>query len=86
MRVRRDGNVRSLAEIIGLIGVSVSGLVVLVAVGLLVLAVILMGVGAYESATNPGIQNQTAQELQNASAQINTGAAHIANAVPKTGI
>ena len=50
---------RSLTEYIGLVGIGVSGLIVLIAVGLLVLAVILMGVGAYESATNPNIGNQT---------------------------
>ena len=53
---------RSLIELIGLIGVCVSALVVLAVVGLVILAIILMGVGAYESVTNPHISQDTAQE------------------------
>jgi hypothetical protein len=72
---------RSIPEYIGLVGVGVSALVVLVAVGLLVLAVILIGVGGIESATNPHTAQDTARELQNATAQINNGAAGISLAV-----
>ncbi len=72
---------RSLVEIIGLIGISVSGLVVLVAVGLLILAVILMSVGAYESATNPHISQDTAQEYAQLQSNISAGQAGISGAM-----
>ncbi len=72
---------RSLTEYIGLVGIGVSGLIVLIAVGLLVLAVILMGVGAYESATNPNIGNQTAQEYAQLQSNISNAQAGISGAV-----
>jgi len=72
---------RSLVEIIGLIGIGVSGLVVLIAVGLLVLAVILMGVGAYESASNPHISQDTAQEYQQLQSNISQAQAGISSDV-----
>jgi hypothetical protein len=69
----------------GKIAAMVSAMVVLVAVGLLVLMLFCMCLGAYESYTNPGISNQTAQEYANLSTQISTGAGHIQNAVPTGG-
>ena len=72
---------RSIPEYIGLVGVGVSGIIVLLAVGLLVLAVILFGVGAYESATNPHIAQDTAQEYAQLQQNISNAQARISGTV-----
>ncbi|MGA9204901.1 MAG: hypothetical protein WB277_05335 [Methanoregula sp.] len=53
----------------------------LAVIGLLVLAVVLIGVGAYESATNPHITQQTAQEYQQLQENISHARAGISGAV-----
>ncbi|MFZ0675404.1 hypothetical protein [Methanoregula sp.] len=72
----------SLLDFCGKVAISVSCLIVLVAVVLALLLGFCFLLGAYESATNSHVQQDTAQDLQNASAQINAGAADIAHAVP----
>jgi predicted negative regulator of RcsB-dependent stress response len=72
---------RSLTELIGMIGIGVSALIVIIVVGLILLAVILIGIGAYESATNPHIANQTAQEYQQLEQNISAEQAAISGAV-----
>ena len=53
----------------GLIAANISALIVLAFLCLVILAVILMGVGAYESATNPHIAQDTAQEYAQGTAE-----------------
>jgi predicted negative regulator of RcsB-dependent stress response len=72
---------RSLTELIGMIGIGVSTIIVIIVMGLILLAVILIGIGAYESATNPHIANQTAQKYQQLDQNISAGQAAISGAV-----
>jgi hypothetical protein len=72
---------RSLVEYIGLVGIGVSALVVLVAVVLLILLIGCVALGAYESATNPNVTNDTAREYQQLQSNISTGTAGISGAV-----
>ena len=71
-----------LLELTGKIGMGVSVLVVLIAIGLVALVLGCIVLGAYEQYSNPHTATDTALELQNATAQINQGAADIAHAVP----
>jgi predicted negative regulator of RcsB-dependent stress response len=72
---------RSLVELIGMIGIGVSTLIVIIVVGLILLAVILICVGAYEQATNPHIAQQSTQEYQNLENNISHAQAAISGAV-----
>jgi hypothetical protein len=74
-------NMRSIVEYIGLIAIGVSCLVVLVAVVLLILLIGCVALGAYESATNPNVTNDTAREYQQLQSNISTGMAGISGAV-----
>jgi len=71
----------SLISFCGKIATGVSVLIVLAFIGLVVLAVILMGVGAYESYTNPHVQQDTAQEYTQLQSNISAGQAGISGAV-----
>ncbi|MGB7789470.1 hypothetical protein [Methanoregula sp.] len=75
---------RSLVEYLGLVGIGVSALVVLVAVVLLILLIGCVALGAYESATNPNVTNDTAREYQQLQSNISTGTAGISGAVRNT--
>jgi len=70
-------------ETCGKIAAGLSAMVVLVAIGMLVLMIACMCLGAYAQITNPDIGNQTQQEYTNLSQQINTGAGQIQNTVPQ---
>jgi Na+-transporting methylmalonyl-CoA/oxaloacetate decarboxylase gamma subunit len=72
---------RSFIELMGLIAANISALIVLAFVCLVILAIILMGVGAYESATNPHIEQDTAQEYAQVQQNISHAQAGIAGAV-----
>ncbi|MGA2918115.1 hypothetical protein [Methanoregula sp.] len=72
---------RSLVESLGLVGIGVSALVVLIAVVLLILLIGCVALGAYESATNPNVTNDTAREYQQLQSNISTGTAGISGAV-----
>ncbi|MGA2161309.1 MAG: hypothetical protein ABSG28_03790 [Methanoregula sp.] len=71
----------SLVSFCGKVAAGVSVLIVLAVIGLVILAVILIGVGAYESATNPHITQQTAQEYQQLQENISHAQAGISGAV-----
>ena len=71
---------RSLVEYLGLVGIGVSALVVLVAVVLLILLIGCVALGAYESATNPNVTNDTAREYQQLQSNISAGQAGISSA------
>ena len=68
-------------ELMGLIAANISALIVLAFLCLVILAVILMGVGAYESATNPHIAQDTAQEYAQVQQNISHAQAGISGAV-----
>jgi hypothetical protein len=72
---------RSFIELMGLIAANISALIVLAFVCLVILAIILMGVGAYESATNPHIAQDTAQEYAPVQQNISHAQAGISGAV-----
>jgi len=72
---------RSFIELMGLIAANVSALIVLAFVCLVILAIILVGVGAYESATNPHISQDTAQEYAQLQQNISHAQAGISGAV-----
>ena len=65
----------------GLIAANISALIVLAFVCLMILAIILVGVGAYESATNPHISQVTAQEYTQLQQNISNAQAVISGAV-----
>ena len=72
---------RRLFEYIGMIGFGISALIVLAFIGLVVLAVILIGVGAYELHTNPHISQDTAQEYARLQSNISNAQAGISGAM-----
>ena len=72
---------RSFIELMGLIAASIGALIVLAFVCLVIFAIILMGVGAYESATNPHIVQDTAQEYAQVQQNISHAQAGISVAV-----
>jgi len=71
----------SLISFCGKVAAGVSVLIVLAFIGLVVLAVILIGIGAYKSATNPHITQQTAQEYQQVQENISHAQTAISGAV-----
>ena len=69
-------------ETCGKLAAGVSVLVVLLAIGLVVLVIACMALGAYESVTNPQSSSQTAQEYQQLQQNISSDADQIHHAVP----
>jgi hypothetical protein len=74
----------SLTSFCGKVAIAVSCLIVLIFVGLLILAGICLGIGAYESATNPNATHDMQQEYQNLSQQIDTGSGQVQHVQPFT--
>jgi hypothetical protein len=71
-----------LTNFAGKVAIGISVAIVLVFIALIALAVFCIGLGAVSSVTNPHAAQDAAIEIQNATSQINTGAADIVHAVP----
>jgi hypothetical protein len=72
-------------DMCGKVAILVSCAIVLIFVVLLILGAFCVGMGAYESATNPHAGQDTQQEYQNVSEQIGNASRAIQNAVPVGG-
>jgi Na+-transporting methylmalonyl-CoA/oxaloacetate decarboxylase gamma subunit len=73
-------------DMCGKVAILVSCAIVLIFVVLLILGAFCVGMGAYESATNPHAAQDTQTEYQNVSEQINHGASQIQIQINKTGV
>jgi hypothetical protein len=68
----------SLLSFCGKIAAGISILIILAFIGLIILAVICIGLGAYESYTNPHVQQDTALEYQ----QLQENISHAQEGIP----
>ncbi|MGA7627507.1 MAG: hypothetical protein ACLQLR_01465 [Methanoregula sp.] len=71
----------SLVSFCGKVAITVSILIVIAALVLGALLVVCVGIGAYESAANPHIQQDTARDYSNVTNQIARGTTGLSGAV-----